>query len=76
MPGPHGRLSPGYVQEVVSMANAGTDEAAMRHHGRLAPEYAGAELSLQPPAAPAAVHGRLTGGYIQAVAEFLANSYG
>jgi hypothetical protein len=61
---PHGRLSPGYVDEVLRLENSGPDD------------HAPAKVSLQPPAAPAAVHGHLTNGYVRAVADFLANAHG
>jgi hypothetical protein len=75
MEGRHGRLSAGYVQEVLSLANASPQEAAVEHHGRLAPDYASADVPLPPPTSRV-LHGRLTDPYVQAVAEFLARSNG
>ncbi len=66
MDGRDGRLSADYVQAVVSLANASADEAPAEPHSRVAQDPA-------PVAVPAAVHGRLSRGYAQAVAEFLAS---
>jgi hypothetical protein len=75
MDGRHGRLSADYVQAVLSLANRGVDEAPAELHGRLAPDYAGVDVSPPPAVARAdGVHGRLTRGYVQAVAEFLASA--
>ena len=59
---PHGRLSPGYVEEVLRL------ESPARQ------DHVDAKVSLQPPAAPAAAHGHLTRDYVHAVAKFLAGS--
>jgi hypothetical protein len=58
---PHGRLSSGYVQEVLRLENPAPHN------------YADAKVSIQPPAAPVTGHGQLSSTYLQAVAEFLAN---
>ena len=57
---PHGRLSPGYVEEVLRL------ESPARQ------DHVDAKVSLQPPAA----HGHLTRDYVHAVAKFLAGSQG
>jgi hypothetical protein len=76
MDGRDGRLSAAYVQEVLSLANGGADEVPAEPQGRLAPDYASPEVPVASVAAPASagVHGRVTRGYAQAVAEFLANA--
>jgi hypothetical protein len=66
MDGGDGRLSASYVQEVLRLANGGADEVPAEPN-RVAPDPA-------PVATPVGVHGRLTGGYAQAVAEFQANA--
>jgi hypothetical protein len=74
MHGRDGRLSAGYLQEVLRLANGGADEVPAEPHGRAAPESASVDVPPKAVAVPAGVHGRLTRGYVQAVAEFLANS--
>ena len=74
--GQHGRLSPGYLAEILSLATSSPEEAAAEaRHGRLAPDYPpeAAPVPSPPAAAPEPAHGRLAAGYKQAVAEFLAD---
>jgi len=72
--GPHGRLSAAYIQEVHSLANAGQDDVAVvEHHGRLAPDYTGPAVQVEP-AVVSMMHGRVTHEYSQVVADFLASA--